>query len=462
MKKLLHLGSTPALSFLGRFVAATGLCAILTHAQAASPIAWEVLDAATWDCDAINVSVYPNQSAAGSITFELEASPNVTWWKGLAYIASGKLQDEAWTQAGSQSRDSLTVTTSQIQPSDQIELKKAKIFGVHTGMYLLTDPTRFPDASKVVFAWTQDSCQYQAFHLRQASGPSHMRPGSSSAVQLEITNTGNTTWTGYSHYIVTAGGVNQAFNIQPFFPLAAVVQPSSTLLVTVPITAPKQRGIYTLPFQVWQRGSNAIYGNDVRASGTPMTIEVSDYPGQVAAPSSPAPTRVPGLVGKTQVDAENDLRKAGLTPGHVNHQGDPNTTIADRIVWSQSHSAGSKISEGSSIDFDTMDAPPASPSGVAGVDVYNCSKKLVSVWVYESFDWKHIADLAPQWNDGLCPATGTPVDVSFSQQGVVAIAAVDRSLIGCKSGHPSESVCVRRGGALMSDPNGPRITMGVN
>jgi hypothetical protein len=54
--------------------------------------------------------------------------------------------------------DSVDLAAHQVGNGQELEFKKAKFLGVHTGVYRLGGLGRLPPGSRVTFAWAQDRC----------------------------------------------------------------------------------------------------------------------------------------------------------------------------------------------------------------------------------------------------------------------------------------------------------------
>jgi len=108
------------------------------------------------DGDLIIVKIEENvpEIPANQVTFVLTASPTVTWWKAIQYTDPDGSW-EIWTE-GDRKSDSWSVEDVRVQDG-ALEFKKAKIAGVHTGMYVMAGLGKLRGQSRVTFAWMIDS-----------------------------------------------------------------------------------------------------------------------------------------------------------------------------------------------------------------------------------------------------------------------------------------------------------------
>ena len=119
-------------------------------------IGWGSLGGRLPDNDVISVSFGPAKNPNSSVTLTLNAGPAVTWWKAISvWSPSRGTIAEAFTQDAKKT-STLTVQAGDIDKNDRfIVFKKAKVLGIHTGMYWLT-PTRTLLGHDATFTWTAD------------------------------------------------------------------------------------------------------------------------------------------------------------------------------------------------------------------------------------------------------------------------------------------------------------------
>lgn len=452
-------------------------CGLLAGPPASSGVLVDrgTLDAVTWDCDAIKVVVQPQSAPQGSIEVLLETAPDVTWWKGIAWVRNGRDLDSA-TTTGGRGSSRFTIPTASLQPGDRLDFRKAKVLGIHTGMYELDAHGQFPDASRVWVRWTQDWCINGTFHTTQISGPKWLAPGSQATLDISILNTGSTTFTADAHYELGIGPTNdRRFQVPPrFWPSAVVVAPGQGTYLKLPITAPSQEtGRWTITGVMGQAGSTVHPDASQMLATVTHTIEVCAKPG-ACTPKPPAPvtkTTVPAIVGLAAPDAERALQKAGLAVGAVTHAGMSATPAADRIVVRQDRwLAGARVDSGTSIDFATVDRSLLAPQGYRKAVVFNCSRDMLDLWRWQGGEWSRLTAVAPSWDDaGSCPGRQAQLyEAEFPVAGeAYALAFVDPKLIGCTTGgaqpHPSIEVCRRAIRMFLGDPkNGIDDWFGTN
>jgi len=94
--------------------------------------------------------------AANTAEFVLELAPHKTWWKGVQLLDNtdgqiGFLEVENGTNMAGP----LGVSIRDINVGGHIVLWKAKAFGIHTPMYLLTD-LEHVNGKRVTFRWSAD------------------------------------------------------------------------------------------------------------------------------------------------------------------------------------------------------------------------------------------------------------------------------------------------------------------
>ena len=118
-------------------------------------IGWESFDRLLSDYDLLNVTVEEDAVPADVVDFRLETAPHITWWKAIRVPDGRGSSWEIWTQDDRHS-DSVALWAWQVANGQRLEFKKAKLFGVHTGMYELGGLERLMGGSRVTFRWVQD------------------------------------------------------------------------------------------------------------------------------------------------------------------------------------------------------------------------------------------------------------------------------------------------------------------
>jgi hypothetical protein len=89
------------------------------------------------------------------VTFRLLAAEDITWWKGLLVPDGLGSSWEIWTENATTAGET-SLWANQVHNQQLLEFKKAKLFGVHTGVYQLGDLGRLAPGTRVTFQWAQD------------------------------------------------------------------------------------------------------------------------------------------------------------------------------------------------------------------------------------------------------------------------------------------------------------------
>jgi hypothetical protein len=125
-------------------------------------LTWESFDHLLPDDDLINVSIVPNALgvAADAVEFRLENASHLVGWKAIR-VPDGEPHGSAWEiwVEGNHRADSVALWAHQVNNGQSLEFKKAKLFGVHTGMYDLGGLERLPGGSRVIFRWVRDAAE---------------------------------------------------------------------------------------------------------------------------------------------------------------------------------------------------------------------------------------------------------------------------------------------------------------
>lgn len=96
-----------------------------------------------------------SSGSAEDAEFILESGPGITWWKGIAiYSATGALLGRASTQDATTVSDVVRVPGA-LLPGAKLVFAKAKMFGVHTGMYEMIDLAAHR-GRRLHFLWQRD------------------------------------------------------------------------------------------------------------------------------------------------------------------------------------------------------------------------------------------------------------------------------------------------------------------
>jgi uncharacterized protein with LGFP repeats len=108
------------------------------------------------DMDLISVS-FNGHTPNGDIQLTLNAGPGIAWWKAVSLWSptQGDIL-EAWTE-NSRTSTTITIPPSAVEQSERfLQFKKAKAFGVRTGMYWLGRVDRLL-GNDVTFTWLRDA-----------------------------------------------------------------------------------------------------------------------------------------------------------------------------------------------------------------------------------------------------------------------------------------------------------------
>jgi hypothetical protein len=158
-KKGVQMGGPGALLWLTVLaVLTTAATAMLIYDlfKGAIDIMWNMFPNLPSDSDRIDVAL--SDGTADSLTVVMTLGPNVSWWKAAElYDAQGRMLGSAWCK-----RDEGVVTNSTTVKLVDLAggflvLKKAKMFGVHTSMYVLRWESLSSRAGRTVeFVWNAD------------------------------------------------------------------------------------------------------------------------------------------------------------------------------------------------------------------------------------------------------------------------------------------------------------------
>ncbi len=122
-------------------------------------VTWDSFNGLLPDYDLINVTIEVNAVAANVVEFRLETTPHIDWWKAIRVPDGLGSSWELWTKDDKHS-DSVALWAHQVRNGQVLEFKKAKLFGVHTGVYDLGGLERLEGGTRVTFRWVQDAATY--------------------------------------------------------------------------------------------------------------------------------------------------------------------------------------------------------------------------------------------------------------------------------------------------------------
>ncbi|MHB9856607.1 hypothetical protein ACSYGO_46275 [Streptomyces krungchingensis] len=133
--------------------------------------------------------------------FRLVAGEGIRWWKGL-YVPDGLGSAwEIWTQ-NDRTSDSVALWAHQVANGQDLEFRKAKLFGVHTGMYALGNLERLAGGTRVTFQWAQDEDPYPfawlvdaQINLPQRGGRYHAQPNQQFQARVRYLHPEGPIWT---------------------------------------------------------------------------------------------------------------------------------------------------------------------------------------------------------------------------------------------------------------------------
>ena len=109
------------------------------------------------DCDTIAFDLSNGVPEQDGIRFLLRLGPNVTWWKSIQIPTQGN----SYVELEAQDREAgdTTMGAADFDPTRPIRFKKAKVFGVHTGLDFTWDVMpALSSGSRVILDWNRDSC----------------------------------------------------------------------------------------------------------------------------------------------------------------------------------------------------------------------------------------------------------------------------------------------------------------
>ncbi|WP_027344260.1 hypothetical protein [Hamadaea tsunoensis] len=135
-------------------LAVLAVVALAGPANADTSLSWSNFPTVSSE-DSIRVTQIQNV-APGSVQVCLHTAVDVTWWKGIEARGwnNGKLQG-VYTQNANHGTTCMTFLLSDVM---YVELMKAKLFGVHTDMYRLTNATlNQRSGDTVTFDWIRDA-----------------------------------------------------------------------------------------------------------------------------------------------------------------------------------------------------------------------------------------------------------------------------------------------------------------
>jgi hypothetical protein len=107
-----------------------------------------------WD-DRIGYRIEPIRDS-GRLEIQLYTAPDITWWKSVQIRnAADEILLMIETQDQVHATDPKGIDVSNLGGA-RISFHKAKMFGVHTGMYILPPDLTTRGGTRIVFGWDED------------------------------------------------------------------------------------------------------------------------------------------------------------------------------------------------------------------------------------------------------------------------------------------------------------------
>ena len=391
------------------------------------------------DCDIIDVKIEPNAVSQAAVEFVLKTGPAIGWYKGIQ-ISDNNGNLRLLASKGPSSTDVTSLPAGWVM-GGFLRFEKARILGVHTGVYDLTDLKPLTKGSRVTFTWVQDECRgiSVGYYPTKSTIPTWLVPGETRRVTVAVVNYSQA-WLVDRRYEFFDKGPGH-FGVTPL-PLANTVHFMADYSFDITITAPKTPGLYTLDLGLHQRGGYA-------ATVKRQQIAVQDTePKPPVPPPPPKLIRVPDVLGMSAADAGTAIIDAGLKIIAV----DANPLDPQKTVIAQSPLPGEMIQEKGAVwllyELDT-----AAAVGFADISITNCSRNAYIVYKFDGDVWKEQGPLASQLGDAsVCPKQGSkPFEDSLDDGEPNRYVVVDPML--CKD--PSNVRCRVYEWAGWGDSNGP-------
>lgn len=348
------------------------------------------------DCDMINAKVENNVNSSAIVEFVLDTGANIGWYKGLQ-IVDNTNQQYLVASTGASSHTSTFLPTPFVS-GGFIRFEKARILGVHTGVYDLIDLTMLRGGDRVTFSWIQDACQAHWFSLdtkQSTAVPTWMTPGSTARLTY-VVNTNSTELNPEFHWQLFERS-GYAFAV-PWIPVTTYVPAQSQVSFDITLTAPMTEGLYELDLGLGQRNGLA---NPLGA------VKIQVRYKEPAPPPQPAPPRmstVPNVVGLSAIKAANAL---GAFKSYVL---DFDTTapnlLANKSVIAQSPLPGTTALEGSNVLL-LIQLDSAPNYGISQLELTNCKPYAVALYKHDGDVWKFVSKVPSNVWDNVCLAPGT-------------------------------------------------------
>lgn len=366
------------------------------------------------DCDMINAKVENNVNSSAIVEFVLDTGANIGWYKGLQ-IVDNTNQQYLVASTGASSHTSTFLPTPFVS-GGFIRFEKARILGVHTGVYDLIDLTMLRGGDRVTFSWIQDACQAHWFSLdtkQSTAVPTWMTPGSTARLTY-VVNTNSTELSPEFHWQLFERS-GYAFTV-PWIPVTTYVPAQSQVSFDITLTAPMTEGLYELDLGLGQKNGLANPLGIV-----PIQVRYQE-PKPPPPPPPPAMVTVPDVVGQPATQGASALSRFNtiiLDFDRVN----PNS-LAKKSIIAQTPIGGSKAREHSNV-WIRVELDNAPTFGYSHLELTNCKPNVVALYKHNGDDWTLIEKIMPSIGDGnVCPKPGSKPFVEKLDHGAVNLYVV--------------------------------------
>jgi hypothetical protein len=389
-----------------RWLALALLCLSTSTRAGTTTIDWVAFDGVlAADCDIIDVKLEHGAVSPAAVEFVLKTGPSIGWYKGIQIVDNtGHAQLLAST--GASSTDVTSLPAGSVI-GGFLRFEKARILGVHTGVYDLADLRPLTKGTRVTFTWIQDECRGISVGLypTKSTFPTWLRPGESRRVTVAVVNFSQAWLTDRRYEFFDTTGI---WNMKPV-PVTHQVTFGIDYTFEIMITAPMVEGTYALDLGLHQRG-----GYVAPLKSKQIVVQAIEPPAPKPTPTpTPKLIPVPDVIAMSAADAGTAMVNAGLRIIAVDaHPLDPKKTVI-----AQSPLPGALVQEKSTVwILYELDSAPA--VGFADVKFTNCGTHTLEVFKFDGDGWKKEGPLASQQGDaGLCPKQGSKPFVGALEDG---------------------------------------------